>query len=473
MQIASRSSYSGLIDLDWSRPLGRWKDPRLVRMARGRSRHMVRFVELEGKVFAVKELDDRLAVKEYEMLKEMADSSLPAVEVACVVVKRTTPDGEPLDGAVVTRFLDYALPYTYLLRRDGWSQSQKRLIDAAAVLLVQLHLEGFWWGDFSLGNALFRRDAGELRAYLVDAETAERHEKLSDGQRRYDVDIAVENMAGGLADLVAGGKVKTDVDPIDVALQLAERYEALWAEVTSEEEFSSDELWRLEDRVRRLNALGFDASELSVVSLVGKDRIRIRPLVVEEGHHGRRLARLTGINVQENQARRLLNDLDFYRAELERDRRAPLSEAIAAHRWMTERFEPFVMAIPPDLAGRLEPAEAYHQYLEHRWFLSEAAGHDVSDAEAMRSFFDSVLRPRPEEKLVFDEPTQELPISWLTSPSDNPPTAGQSRIRAGTSSYEPSTSGSLGGSTQDEDTEGNDPEDTGTQDTEDRPVISG
>ena len=415
MQIASQSSYAGLVDLDWSKPLGRWKDPRLVRMARGRSRHMVRFVELEGRVFAVKELDDRFALKEYAMLKEMADSSLPVVDVACVVVNRATKAGEHLDGAVVTRFLDYALPYTYLLRRDGWSTSQRRLIDAAAVLLVQLHLEGFWWGDFSLANALFRRDAGELRAYLVDAETAEHHPTLSDGQRRYDVDIAVENMAGGLADLVAAGKVSTDTDPVDVALQLAERYEALWAEVTSEEEFSSDELWRLEDRVRRLNDLGFDASELSVVSLVGKDRIRIRPLVVEEGHHGRRLARLTGISVQENQARRLLNDLDFYKAELERGGRSAVSEAIAAHRWLTERFEPFLMAIPPDLQGRLEPAEAYHQFLEHRWFLSEAAGRDVSDGDAMRSFFDSVLRPRPEERLLFDEPTTELPITWFQS----------------------------------------------------------
>ena len=415
MQIASQSSYAGLVDLDWSKPLGRWKDPRLVRMARGRSRHIVRFVELEGRVFAVKELDDRFALKEYAMLKEMADSSLPVVDVACVVVNRATKSGEHLDGAVVTRFLDYALPYTYLLRRDGWSTSQQRLIDAAAVLLVQLHLEGFWWGDFSLANALFRRDAGELRAYLVDAETAEHHPTLSDGQRRYDVDIAVENMAGGLADLVAAGKVSTDTDPVDVALQLAERYEALWAEVTSEEEFSSDELWRLEDRVRRLNTLGFDASELSVVSLVGKDRIRIRPLVVEEGHHGRRLARLTGISVQENQARRLLNDLDFYKAELERGGRSAVSEAIAAHRWLTERFEPFLMAIPPDLQGRLEPAEAYHQFLEHRWFLSEAAGRDVSDGDAMRSFFDSVLRPRPEERLLFDEPTTELPITWFQS----------------------------------------------------------
>lgn len=386
---------------------------------------MVRFVELEGRVFAVKELDDRFALKEYAMLKAMAEASLPVVEVACVVVDRKTKAGEHLDGAVVTRFLDYALPYTYLLRRDGWSTSQRRLIDAAAVLLVQLHLEGFWWGDFSLANALFRRDAGELRAYLVDAETAEHHPKLSDGQRRYDVDIAVENMAGGLADLVAAGKASTDTDPVDVALQLADRYEALWAEVTSEEEFSSDELWRLEDRVRRLNALGFDASELSVVSLVGKDRIRIRPLVVEEGHHGRRLARLTGISVQENQARRLLNDLDFHKAGLERDSRVAVSEAIAAHHWLTERFEPFVTSIPADLLGRLEPAEAYHQYLEHRWFLSEAAGHDVSDAEAMRSFFESVLRHRPEERLLFDEPTTELPITWFVS-YDSPVGSDQS-----------------------------------------------
>lgn len=43
------------------------------------------------------------------------------------------------------------------------------LLDAISGLLVQLHLAGTFWGDCSLSNTLFRRDAGALQAYLVDA----------------------------------------------------------------------------------------------------------------------------------------------------------------------------------------------------------------------------------------------------------------------------------------------------------------
>ncbi len=420
IQIAGRSSYSGLVDLQWDRPLAEWDDPRLVRMAHGRSRHVVRFVELEGRVFAVKELGDELAGREYRLLRDMAAEDLPVVEVVAAVGDRRTGSGEELPGAVVTRYLDFALPYTYLLGREGGGENQRRLLDSAAVLLVQLHLEGFWWGDCSLANVLFRRDAGGLRAYLVDSETAEHHEMLSDGQRAADLEFAVENVVGGVEDLIAAGRVPEDTNSVMFAEQLAARYEILWAELTGEEEYAAEELWRLEERIDRLNRLGFDATEISVRSNAGKGVMRIRPSVVDEGHHGRMLLRLTGISVQENQARRLLNDLGSYRAELQRREGRPVSEGVAAHRWLTERFEPFVSAIPAELRGRLEPAEAYHQYLEHRWFVSEAAGRDVPAPEAQRSFFEKVLRGRPEERLVLPDTTSEVQLPWLVSSTETP-----------------------------------------------------
>ncbi|MDA8062976.1 MAG: DUF4032 domain-containing protein [Actinomycetota bacterium] len=416
VQIARSGPYVQVLDFEWDLPLESWNDPRLVRMARGPSRHVVRFVELEGRVLAVKEIADRLARREYGMLRQMLDADVPAVEPICTVTDRRGRDGEPLAGAVVTRYLDFALPYTYLLARENGIEHQRRLTDAAAVLLVHLHLEGFWWGDCSLANTLFRRDAGGLAAYLVDSETAEHHSRLSDRQRETDLDIALDNIAGGVADLVAAGRLEPHTDPVDFAERLDSRYRALWDELTVEEEFAADQLWRLDERVGRLNRLGFDATELSVRA--GDERIRIRPSVVEEGHHTRRLARLTGIEVQENQARRLLNDLGSYRAALGRREGRPLSEAIAAHRWLTERFEPFVSAIPPELAARLEPAEAYHQFLEHRWFLSEAAGRDVPDELAYRSFFEEVLRRRPEERVVLPDPTGELDLLALEEAED-------------------------------------------------------
>ena len=420
LHIAGRSSYTGMVELPWEQPLGEWDHPALVRMARGRSRHIVRFVEIAGRVFAVKEMGDDLVQREYAILRAMADEDLPVVEVVGAVTRRRTPHGDDLPGALITRYLDFALPYTYLVGRGGGEENQRRLLDAAAVLLVQLHLEGFWWGDCSLANLLFRRDAGGLRAYLVDSETAEHHEALSDGQRRADVDIAMENMVGGVEDLVAAGRVGAEVDSVALAERLEARYDALWCELTAEEEFGADEMWRLEERIERLNRLGFDAAEMSVRSGPDRDRVRIRPSVLEEGHHGRVLRRLTGIDVQENQARRLLNDLGSYRADLQRRSGAPVSEGVAAHRWLTERFEPFVSAIPAGLRGRLEPAEAFHQYLEHAWYLAEAAGRDVPAAEARRSYFERVLEGRPEERLVLPDPTAEVVLPWVGEPGGGP-----------------------------------------------------
>ncbi len=413
VQIASAGPYAALMALDWDRPLAQWDDRRLVRMARGPSTHLVRFVELAGRVFALKELPDHLARREYLVLRGMAEAGLPVVEAVATVTGRQAAGGRPLPGVFVTRYLDFALPYTYLLARENSAEHQRRLIDAAAVLLVELHLEGFFWGDCSLANTLFRRDAGSLAAYLVDSETAEHHPTLSDRQRETDLEIAVVNVAGGVADLQAAGRVPKSTDPYDFGMRVDNRYRVLWAELTKEEEFGADQVWQLEERVARLNRLGFDVSELSVRSGAGGSRIRIRPSVVEEGHHARRLQRLTGMAVQENQARRLLNDLESYRAALERQEGRPLGEAVAAHRWLTEKFEPFVSAIPAEMAARLEPAEAYHQYLDHRWFLSEAARRRVPDEVARPSFFAEVLGRRPEERVVLPDITGEMEVSAL------------------------------------------------------------
>ncbi len=418
LQLSSSGSYVNLLDLDWQVPLGRWNDPRLVRMARGPSRHLVRFVELGGRVYAIKEIDDELARREYRMLRAMAAAEVPVVEPVGTVTERTDGGGDALTGILVTRYLDFALPYSYLLAREGSIERQHRLLDAAAVLLVQLHLDGFIWGDCSLANILFRRDAGGLSAYLVDSETAERHPKLSDRQRESDLGIAVDNFVGGMEDLIAAGRVGEFTDSVAFAERLDRVYRLLWEELTTEEEFATDEPWHLDERVRRLNELGFDAEEMAVVPVAGGERIRIRPTVVEEGHHHRKLLRLTGIDVQENQARRLLNDMASHRAGMERKRKRSVPEGVAAYHWLTDRFEPFITAIPPALAARLEPAEAFHQFLEHQWFISEEAGHRVPDDDALRSYLDNVLAVMPEERLVLPDQTGELDILSLQETDD-------------------------------------------------------
>jgi hypothetical protein len=386
---------AGLVSLPWREPLAQWRDDRLLEIRnRGLSRHVVRFVAEAGEIFAVKELDERLARREYHLLRELAKLGIRAVEPVGVVVDR--PDGQ--DAVLVTAFLDYSIPYRAVFAHPRGQHPTGRLLDAQVELLVRLHLAGFMWGDCSLSNTLFRLDAGALAAYLVDAETAELHESLSAGQRRYDVEMAVERVAGELFDLRAGGMLPDTVDPVEVAEEIERRYEALWSELTREEILQPDEQrYRISERLRRLNELGFDVDEVELIDAGTGYRLRISTRVAEPGHHRQLLFTRTGLVVQENQARRLWGDIASYRAYLEQTEKHPVREAVAANRWLTEIYDPVIEAIPPDLRHRLDDAEVFHEILEHRWFLSESTGRDVGTAAAQEDYFARVLPSVPED----------------------------------------------------------------------------
>jgi hypothetical protein len=324
---------------------------------------------------------------------------MPVVEPIGIVAERTDSAGDELDAILITRQLDFALPYRLILGRRMLPAPEATIRAALAELLVRIHLAGFFWGDCSLSNALFRRDAGALAAYLVDAETGELHDRLSDGQRRHDIGIAEENLSGELYDLAAELERDVVADPWAFAEDVRERYERLWAELTEEQVFAAGEGQKLEERLRRLNELGFDVEEVELVSDENQVRLRLHSKVVEPGHHRRRLLRLTGLDAQENQARVLLNDLTRYKAYLERTGDAPVSDAAAAGRWLSEIFEPTIASIPPELLGKRAAAEIFHEILEHRWFLSERAGRDVGLKRATKSYIEQILRTAADERL--------------------------------------------------------------------------
>ncbi len=382
------------LDLPWGLALADWRHHRLVEMAHGVSRHVVRFVDYEGRVYALKETQAEPAEREYQLLRRLAEERLPAVEAVGVVTGRTDAAGHELGAVLVTRYLDFAIPFRHLFGPRGEPAVGDNLVDALVVLLVRLHLAGFFWGDCSLSNTLFRRDAGALAGYLVDAETGELLPGLSDGARANDLEVAAVNIGGELYDLAASGQLRENVDPAETVAAVGERYASLWAELTAEEVVTGDERHGLDQRIRRLNELGFDVEEFELVRTGDGDELRLRPQVVEAGHHRRRLERLSGMLVEENQARRLLNDLAAYRAWLEREAGRAIPEAVAAYRWLTEVFEPTIKAVPAELRGKLEPPELFHEVLEHRWFLSERAGHEVDTADAVASYVATVLPAR-------------------------------------------------------------------------------
>jgi hypothetical protein len=395
IQLVTRTGHPTFLDFPWEVPLADWDSERLVSVVRGIGRHVVRFVEVDETLYALKELPQFLAEREYEFLTSLREQEMPVVEPVGVVIGRPNE----LDAVLITKHLEYSLPYRALFGGRGFADLREKLLDALAQLLVRLHLAGFFWGDCSLSNALFRRDAGAFSAYLVDAETSEMHERLSDGQRQHDLDIAEENIAGELHDLAAELEREVVDDPFDFAASVRTAYDELWDELTREEVFTIGEGHRLEERLRRLNELGYDVEEVELVSDGDKVRLLLHSKVVEPGHHRRRLLRLTGLDAQENQARRLLNDLTRFRASLEASGKKPVSDTAAAGLWLSEVFEPAIAAIPPELRGRRAAAEIFHELLEHRWFLSERAGKDVGLAETIPSYIEKVLRPAPDEKL--------------------------------------------------------------------------
>jgi hypothetical protein len=399
LRIVANRPDPALLGLPWSTPLEEWTE-HVVPLPRGLSRHVVRIVRLGDNTYAVKETVEEIAFREYRMLRDLQRLGLPAVVPQGVVTGRVDEHGEELPAALLTQHLQFSLPYRSLFAHGLTADNLPSLIDAMVVLLVRLHLADFYWGDVSLSNVLFRRSAGGFAAYLVDAETGELKTSLSNPLREHDLTVATENIFAELLDLQASESLDHEVQAHDIVEMLRERYDALWTELTSAEEFSTHEMWRIEQRVARLNDLGFDVDELDIVTDWDGEQIRIQPKVVEEGHHRRELQALTGLNVEDAQAQRLLNDIASFTAHFDLGRE---DRSLVANRWLVEIYEPIMAMVPTAARGKLEPAEIFHEILVHRWYLSERAGHEIGIFDTARDYIDTVLMTKPEEKVASED----------------------------------------------------------------------
>jgi Domain of unknown function (DUF4032)/Lipopolysaccharide kinase (Kdo/WaaP) family len=399
LRIVANRPDPALLRLPWALPLEEWTE-HVVPLPRGLSRHVVRIVRLGDATYAVKETTEEMAFREYRLLRDLQRLGLPAVHPQGVVTGRVDEHGEDLPATLLTQHLQFSLPYRSLFSHGLTADNLPSLVDAMVVLLVRLHLADFYWGDVSLSNVLFRRSAGGFAAYLVDAETGELRPQLSRQMREYDLTVATENVFAELLDLQASDSLDHEIHAHEIIAMLEERYHALWNELTAPEEFSTDEMWRIEQRVERLNALGFDVDELDIVTDWDGHQIRIQPKVVEEGHHRRELQGLTGLNVEDAQAQRLLNDIAAFTAHFDLGRE---DRSLVANRWLTQIYEPVIAMVPPEARGKLEPAEIFHEILVHRWYLSERAGHEVSIFDTARDYIEHHLVTRPEEQVATEE----------------------------------------------------------------------
>ena len=411
-ELRLRATCPGLVVLPWDRPLAEWSPPEVVlrEIAVGPSRHLVRFVESDGELWALKELPPRIAGREYDVLTRLEDMGLNAVRPAGVVVQ---PD---FDTAILlTRYLVGSWQYRRLFMRlpPDAPKHRARLFDAMATLLVELHRHGVFWGDCSLANTLFSRDGQVLQAFLVDAETSEIHPTLSDGQRTQDVDITVENVAAGLLDVAASlGRPELRGGFIEEALGIRARYENLWELLHSAPTFGFADRYRVEGTIRKLNELGFAVDEVSLRPVrSGTDELRVAVAVGDRRYHATQLQRLTGLSVGEGQARILLGDLQAYQSQLCREAGHDVDDRTAAQLWVMEVATPMMHRAHAAVGNTGTAIQAYCDLLEVRWLLSERAGHDVGTERALQALARNVVPSESAAQLaVVETPTEPFSV---------------------------------------------------------------
>ncbi len=376
LSLQARHGSPDFLDLPWSAPLAQWQErcARIVEVQRGLSRHEVVFVSYGGGIYALKELPPGLAEREYELLRALEERALPAVSAVGHARAFREEDGEK--SVLVTRHLEGSLPYRTLFMDPGLERYRERLLDAISSLLVRLHLAGFYWGDCSLSNTLFRRDAGELTAYAVDAETSELHEALSDGQREQDLMLLEENIAGELADLSALLALPASLPVYETGANICRRYRRLWSEIRKETLIARHETYRIQERIRALNELGFSVGEFQLLAATDGHHLRLRTIVTDRDYHRHLLHSLTGVVASDAQAVLLLNEIKELKATLAQELNRSVALSVAASRWLDGRFRPATLRLCAALS-KTDPCEVYCQLLEHKWYLSENAQRDV------------------------------------------------------------------------------------------------
>jgi hypothetical protein len=384
--------YPDFADLPWELKPDEWtKDElRLEEVQHGISRHPVVFVNFDGSLYVIKELPERIAQKEYDLLSQMQEHSLPCVKPIgyATVMRKTGPS-----SVLFTRYLEASMPYRYLFISNAVDRLQTHLLDAISGLLVQLHSNGFYWGDCSLSNILFRRDAGALQAYLVDAETVEFHlPRLSPMLRYHDLEIMQENIHGELTELQTDEHLSLSYPIQETGAYIQQRYRRLWEEITREDIFTQNELYRVQERIRALNSLGFSVKDIELNNEDHGNILKLRIFVSDRNFHRNQLLEFTGLYAEDRQAQQIINEINELKANFSQAGNPNISlQAVASH-WFEHVYQPVIEQLRPIINSSVhpkfnaDPIELYCQILEHKWYLSERARHDVGHQAAVEDF---------------------------------------------------------------------------------------
>jgi len=418
-----RPHFHFLIDLPWEKSFHDWEDrcQLITELPQGVSRHLVNYINCHGDLLAVKEMPSGEAQKEYHLLEQLESLRLPVVQPVGTV---QLPPIEAGRSYLVTRYLDRSLPYRFLFMIQTKDETRSHLLDAMASLLVQLHLAGIFWGDCSLSNTLFRHDAGAFSAYLVDAESIEIHLPfLMPVLRFQDLQIMEENVVSEMLDLVDGVYQPSPQDIYDIGQTIRQRYHRLWQEITQQQTVSSDESFKIQERVNALNALGFSIQDIGLTPSAEGNQLRLSIVVAGRNFHRDQLLELTGLEAEEFQARKLMNEIREQRAILSQVRNEDVPIEAASYHWLVNIYQLVVNQLQSLINERqkllhsqpgtedivkadlprsndldisiVDPIELYCQVLEHKWYLSEQAEHDVGHLVAVEDYLRYMVKRKP------------------------------------------------------------------------------
>ncbi len=398
--LSIRTGHPDFLDLDWATPLVEWTTPRLIELPTGIHRHVVRFVAYEDSIYAIKELPTRFAHHEYQILRSLETRVTPVAEPVGLVDRGWVDPTEEWSAALITAYVPHTFPYRNLVSGTDFGARRDHMLNAVAVLLVELHLTGLFWGDCSLSNLLYRYDAETIEAVMIDAETSELHDELTRGQRAHDIEIMVVNVAGGMADIAAAAGHDIDEADMSLGVDIASRYGALWAELTHPIYLRQDERYRVHERVRRINELGFEVEDIDIEpDPSGDARLRLRATVGGRRFHRSRLRTLTGVDATERQARQILQDLSYYEASHRHE--SNVGKSIAAVMWRVNVFEPLLERIRTTMSDGADAVQLYCDFLHHRYLISVEQQRDVPTAEAFEQWLEGGMPGvKPEEAIA-------------------------------------------------------------------------
>ncbi len=355
--------------LPWHIPLAEWEEHgvRTLDIKRGMSRHVVLFVKPGRFSFGIKEISEKISKKEISHYEKLLLRGIHTLVPAGYVVR----EGEPIPlqtpigvqyeenntSHTITLLVEKVIPDSVLYRRGFSPENRKRIWNAVAALLAELHSKGVYWGDASLANTLIKFEKvnvpfvgrrTELKAYLADAETIEFQPDVSPSLREADLNFFFESMDWINEDVSrqVGSVPRDELSTEEDKEYLRSRY---------------DQLFEIEQKKH-----GFEVQTSYSID------------------------RFMGSISNPSYADLLLKHIEEHKWYLSEYARKEISLSDAAHDWYENIFVPLCTMFRSE--GVLEyfpgktAAEMYIEIMTNKYFLSEKSRKDVGMERAMRDY---------------------------------------------------------------------------------------